>query len=245
MQAISRELTIEKAVIGGLQFSKLKKEIELGSVKQIEVIEALGALFDITLRQFNLPRIMDGDQIALLALDVFDRYPFLKFEELVYICREAITGRYNRGGDGFYGGVSAFHIHGWINSYLEKDRTLAIENVADREHLKLKGDNNPKEALENKMIKDEYARLKAVAAGLACNLEDRPKGVKFKDPTRSEETVKYLEFLRQKCDNPLLYSDDRLKSWLVFYEKENLDAAAQITRDALAYRSKFKIKKSK
>jgi hypothetical protein len=236
---IQAELTVASAHAGGLQLSRIRKENpETGE-------DAIAALLDITLAQFNLPRIMDGGQIALLAEDILRRYPLVKFEELVYICREAITGKYSRGEKGFFGGISAFHIHGWINDYLQGEREQYLETASFEAAKEHRADYRAPIAGET--LAEYYRRLKweaylepdaklAVKEGRASWIKDKPKP----KPIQREETPEYLETLKLKLADPQ-YGDDKLEAWRQYYQRHNLTEAENLTFQALkrrGYKSK-------
>ncbi|RSK33937.1 hypothetical protein [Hymenobacter metallilatus] len=94
-----------------------------------ETAEALGNLLIFAAHQFNVPRNLSDMQVGLLAEDLLERYWFWRFDEFVYLCKEAIAGRWGCN----YSTIDAPTVHGWCTAYAEV-RDAVVEQAAREEH---------------------------------------------------------------------------------------------------------------
>ncbi len=79
--------------------------------------------------QFNVPRNLSDVQVALLVDDLLERYWHWRFDEFVYLCREAIAGRWGC----HYATIDAPTVHSWCLAYAEV-REAELERAAEQEH---------------------------------------------------------------------------------------------------------------
>ncbi|WP_155833032.1 hypothetical protein [Hymenobacter swuensis] len=94
-----------------------------------DTAEALGNLLIFAAHQFNVPRNITDVQVALLSEDLLERYWHWRFDEFVYLCREAIAGRWGCN----YSTIDANTVHTWCRAYAEV-RDAVVEQVAAEEH---------------------------------------------------------------------------------------------------------------
>jgi len=95
-----------------------------------DAAEALGNLLIFTSAQFNVPRNLSDVQVALLVNDLLARYWHWRFDEFVYLCREAIAGRWGC----HYATVDAPTVHSWCVAYAEV-RDAEVEHAAEQQRL--------------------------------------------------------------------------------------------------------------
>jgi len=94
----------------------------LAAVAPGDTAEALGNLITFTASQFNVVRNLTEVQVALLANDLLERYWHWKIDEFVYLCREAIAGRWGKA----YDRIDPPTVHSWCLAYAEvRDALLA------------------------------------------------------------------------------------------------------------------------
>lgn len=143
-------LTVKKALTTP-QLSKLKKEAPA------DLSEGLTRLIGFYNSQFNLDpsKRLGAVQVALLVQDIMNRYWRLKFDEIVYILREGVTGKYGK----LYGAFDAMVIHGWFDAYITGERDELIERQAYDNHIKHK--EGAKEVLDPETLQAFYSRSKS------------------------------------------------------------------------------------
>lgn len=96
----------------------------------------IAQLLEFINKLFNLPdnKKLNDAQIALLATDIRTRYWFLKFDELVYILREGVAGRWGKS----YSRMDTEVIHAWFQQYINTERDAVIEQASLKEAFELK-----------------------------------------------------------------------------------------------------------
>lgn len=112
------------------QVSRLNKE------NPGDLAAAISQLLQFVNKLFNLPenKKLNDAQMAVLALDIKKRYWFLKFDELVYILREGVAGKWGKS----YSRIDAETVHAWFQRYIETERDAAIELASYNEAVAYK-----------------------------------------------------------------------------------------------------------
>lgn len=97
---------------------------------------AISELLKFVKQLFNLPeeKNLSNLQISLLANDIRQRYWFLKFDELVYILREGVAGRWGRS----YSRMDTETVHSWFNTYINTERDAVIEQASHNAAVQFK-----------------------------------------------------------------------------------------------------------
>lgn len=138
-----------KTALDTPQISKLKKDAPG------ELAKALTRLLLFINAQLNIDqnKKLKTIQVPLLVQDMMTRYWYLKFDEIVYVLREGITGKYGR----LFGAFDAMTVHEWFTAYLP-ERDEEIERRAYAERIKHK--EGAKEVLNGEALQAFYDRSK-------------------------------------------------------------------------------------
>ncbi|PSR54183.1 hypothetical protein AHMF7605_11945 [Adhaeribacter arboris] len=104
------------------QLSKIRKE------SPEDLSEALTRLLSFYNNQLNLAqeKRLSSFQTALLSNEIITRYWYLKFDEIAYVLREGVTGKFGK----LYGTFDAMTIHGWMDAYIKGERDSVVEEQA-------------------------------------------------------------------------------------------------------------------
>jgi hypothetical protein len=99
-----------------------------------DAAEALANLLTFTAHLFNVVRNLSEVQITLLAQDMMERYWHWKFDEFIYVFREATAGRWGK----VYDRLDAGTIHEWCKAYELEVQQPLLEKQALNEAAKFK-----------------------------------------------------------------------------------------------------------
>ncbi|GAB3303534.1 hypothetical protein [Hymenobacter tenuis] len=99
-----------------------------------DAAEALANLLTFTAHLFNVVRNLSEVQITLLAQDLMERYWHWKFDEFIYVFREATAGRWGK----VYDRLDAGTVHEWCKAYEIEVQQPLLEKQALNESAKFK-----------------------------------------------------------------------------------------------------------
>lgn len=89
---------------------------------------ALANLLTFTAQQFNVVRNLTDGQIELLAADLPSRYWHWRIEEFVYVCREAVAGKWGK----VFDRLDPPTVHEWCAAYAAEEQAYAISQAAEQ-----------------------------------------------------------------------------------------------------------------
>ncbi|MBH8569376.1 hypothetical protein [Hymenobacter negativus] len=142
-------------------------------------VEALGNLLTFAAAQFNIGKNFNDVQLALLANDMLERYWHWRFDEFVFVLKEAVGGRYGT----TYDRIDAPTVHGWCAVY-EQERSALLDAEAQRRHKTFRlGEANREALLPLEQMPELYFRAKLEAMPDA----ELRRGIRFYWPQRAEE----------------------------------------------------------
>lgn len=179
-------LTVQTA-LHAPQVSRLNRE------NPAELAFAIARLLEFVNKLFNLPdnKKLNDPQIALLSTDIRTRYWFLKFDELVYILREGVAGKWGKS----YSRVDAETIHSWFQTYINTERDAVIEQAAHNEAAQFKKQETTPQ--ESKPMPDHIRQeLEALRHKLEHEAQPEPKPQpKAPEFTQERGLKEFLELL--------------------------------------------------
>lgn len=205
------------------QVSKLNKEapqfLAAGIAQLLEFINKL----------FNLPenKKLNDAQIALLATDIRTRYWFLKFDELVYILREGVAGKWGKS----YSRLDTEVIHAWFQTYITTERDAVIEQVSYNEAVAYKKQEAAPVTDAKPMPDHIRQQLSELRHKLEQEAQPEQKGTNAAGLT--QETV--LEQLKEALPE---FTPFELKGWLKQAELSQNKEIQQLIETELATRNK-------
>jgi len=119
------ELTINQAIQGGIQISKLKRE------DGNSLLKAISGLIYFVCESLNVGKKMSNLQIYSTACSLVKMYWRLKLEEFIFIFRQGTTGFYGKS----YDRVDVEVLSGWIEQYLRSEERISYLERAESDRI--------------------------------------------------------------------------------------------------------------
>lgn len=193
---LEKNISIQTA-IDGTKLSKLERQIG-----DFGIITAICYLLNRFNTNFNVGKKLTGEQSALLASDILEKYPYETIEDVFLMLKMVRQGIIGDGKDYKLDGQNV--MTKWFPEYLEK-KYEAFERQKQKEQSELNNSNSDN-AVEQyyakmrrkKALKEKEEKMRAEIDLMVKNMDRQILEDTINDWSKKEEMKPYLDYLKQQ-----------------------------------------------